>query len=387
MEPWDGPAAIAFTDGTRDRRDARPQRPAARRAGWRPTTAWWCWPRRAGVLDDPAARSCARGGCSRASCSWSTSAQGRIVADDEIKRELAAPPALRRLVRRSSVVHFDRPARAPPRVAARSSRCARASCAFGYTQEDISVILAPMARDGRGADRLDGHRHRRWRCSLTSAPLLFNYFKQLFAQVTNPPIDPIREEIVMSLGAERRRASATCSRRRPSTPTSSCSTSRSCATANWRAAPRSTHDDLPAAHDRHHLAGRRAGRRHGARARAHLREAHDGDRRGVNILILSDRDLGAERAPIPALLAVAAVHHHLVARGHAAAGRPRGRDRRAPRGPPLRHAGRLRRRGGQPVPDARDARRARSRDGLLGAAASPRGGRRRSYVKAIARAC
>ena len=73
--------------------------------------------------------------------------------------------------------------------------------AFGYTEEDLRLLLAPMAQNGEEAHRLDGHRHRRWRCCRPGRALLFDYFKQLFAQVTNPPLDAIREELITSMAS------------------------------------------------------------------------------------------------------------------------------------------------------------------------------------------
>ena len=138
--------------------------------------------------------------CSRASSSSSTSSEGRIVDDEEVKREVATQqPYGEWFERAASCTSTTSRARRRRR---RRPSCRRASAqlAFGYSQEDLRVLLAPMAREGRGADRLDGQRRRAGRALATSAPPLFNYFKQLFAQVTNPPIDPIREAIVMTLG-------------------------------------------------------------------------------------------------------------------------------------------------------------------------------------------
>ena len=147
------------------------------------------------------------------------------------------------------------------------------------------------------------------------APPLFSYFKQLFAQVTNPPIDPIREEIVMSLATSlgnernlfdetpRARAQAAARPADPAQPRAR------------DAAPRRPRR-LRGAHDRHHLAGRaRAPRGMGEAIERICRQAREAIAEGVNIIILSDRQLGPRRAPIPSLLAVAAVHHHLVLEG------------------------------------------------------------------------
>ena len=120
-----------------------------------------------------------------------------------------------------------------------------------------------------------------------------------------------------------------------------------------------SHDVFHAAHDRPHLADRAGRRGDGVARGARLRRGVTrGSQRGANILSSSDRNVGPSASPIPSLLAVAAVHHHLVRAGHAPARRPRGRVGRAARGPPLRDADRLRRGRDQPVPDVRVARRA-----------------------------
>ena len=178
--------------------------------------------------------------------------------------------------------------------------------AFGYTQEDLASSWGRWPRRRR-AGRLDGQRHPLAVLSDQNPPL-FNYFKQLFAQVTNPPIDPIREEIVMSLatslGSERNLFDETPEHAHKLAQTAILSTgsSRSCGTRPRRRR----------AHDRHHFAldGPRGD---GRRAEHICREAQEAIS-GVNVIVLSDRASG-RAAPIPSLLAVAAVHHHLVREG------------------------------------------------------------------------
>jgi glutamate synthase (NADPH/NADH) large chain len=122
--------------------------------------------------------------------------QGRIVSDDEIKRELATANPYRDWLDRTQIVLEDLPVRQPARPPAR--RLLDRQQAFGYTQEDIKFLLTPMATDRPGGHRLHGHRHADLG-AVDKSKLLYTYFKQNFAQVTNPPIDPIREELVMSL--------------------------------------------------------------------------------------------------------------------------------------------------------------------------------------------
>ena len=199
MEPWDGPASIAFTDGTRDRRGARSQRAASvallRHQGR---------PRHHGVRGRRA-RHPARGRAGQGASapghasSSSTPSKGRIVDDEEIKRELAAEHPYRRVARRRtwSTSTTCRPARAEQPD---HETVFKRQQAFGYTQEDLRVLIAPMAMNGEepvGSMGTDTSL-----AVLSDRPrLLFDYFKQLFAQVTNPPLDAIREELVTSMGS------------------------------------------------------------------------------------------------------------------------------------------------------------------------------------------
>ena len=219
--------------------------------------------------------------------------------------------------------------------------------------------MAPMALNGQEAVGSMGTDTPL--AVLSNKPqLLFNYFKQLFAQVTNPPIDPIREELVMSLkatiGAEQNLfeetpaalpAARARGRRSSTTPT----LAQIKALQQRQAARRDAADALSRSRD----GG--AGLREGAR-RAVLASAEARSPTAPRILVLSDRGVDEEHAPIPSLLATAAVHHHLIREGTRTrcglvveSGEPR--EVHA-----LRAAGRLRRRRGQPVPRVRDARRA-----------------------------
>ena len=129
--------------------------------------------------------------------------------------------------------------RGRPRVP-RSSRCAPRQLAFGYAQEDLRVTARADGARRRRADRLDGQRHARSPSSRTRAPPLFSYFKQLFAQVTNPPIDPIRESIVMSLEAVHRLRDQPARRDARARAPARDADSRSCATPSSRSCARST---------------------------------------------------------------------------------------------------------------------------------------------------
>ena len=182
-----------------DRRRARPQRPASQpllgdqgRAGGHGLGS-----RRAG--HSAAATSCRRAACGRAACSWSTPSQGRIIADDEIKHALASRHPYRQWLDENQI-DARRPARpgGAGRTATWTSRCCTLQRAFGYTLEDLRILMAPMAADGQEAIGSMGNDTPL--AVLSDRPqLLYNYFKQLFAQVTNPPLDAIREEIITSL--------------------------------------------------------------------------------------------------------------------------------------------------------------------------------------------
>ena len=232
--------------------------------------------------------------------------------------------------------------------------------AFGYTFEDLQVLIAPMASDG--VEAIGSMGNDTPLAVLSNKPqLLYNYFKQLFAQVTNPPIDAIREEIIMAvdtaLGPEGNLLEPPpASARQIELPTPVLRNEELAKLRNLDGGA-GAHGfksvTLPILFD---VAAGGAGLRAGDRGRCARRPARPSPT-GNNILILSDRGHDRERAPIPALLAVAAVHHHLIREG------PRTRvglvleTRRAARGAPLRAADRLRRERHQPVPGLRDPRR------------------------------
>ena len=297
----------------RDRRDARPQRPAPRplagdqgrlgraRLGDRRDG-------RAGRQHRPQGPPAARQALPRR-----PRAEGRIVADEEVKRDVATQQPYGDWYREGIVHLADLPdARAAPSRA--PSRCALRQLAFGYTQEDLRVLLGPTAA---GAAEPIGSMGNDLALAVLSdrQPPLFSYFKQLFAQVTNPPIDPIRESIVMSVatgvGSERNLLDETPEHAHQlsmDTPILRYARAREAAPGrlvDLRARTRST------------SRGRSATGPTGwpAPSSASAPRPTESLADGVNILILSDRDVGAERVPIPSLLAVAAVHHHLVREG------------------------------------------------------------------------
>jgi glutamate synthase (NADPH/NADH) large chain/glutamate synthase (ferredoxin) len=196
MEPWDGPAAVCFTDGrvigaTLDRNGLRPA------AGRRPRTASSSWARRPACSASSPRASSASGACSRASSFLIDLEQGRIVEDDEVKREVSTQQPYGEWYEQNTVHFSDLPEAHVTLTGVEPTGLRQ--MAFGYTQEDLRVLIAPMAAAGAEPTGSMGNDNALPVLSDRKPPL-YSYFKQLFAQVTNPPIDPIREEIVMSLG-------------------------------------------------------------------------------------------------------------------------------------------------------------------------------------------
>jgi glutamate synthase domain-containing protein 2/glutamate synthase domain-containing protein 1/glutamate synthase domain-containing protein 3 len=310
MEPWDGPASVAFTDGrvigaTLDRNGLRPGR-------WVETVdGLVVLGSECGLLDIAPDRVRRLGRLQPGKLFLVDLARGCIVEDADVKRAVSTRRPYGEWFVRNSV-HFDD---LPPSEAVTISDqpLHARQRAFGYTQEDLRVLLTPMARDG--AEPVGSMGNDLALAVLSDqAPPLFSYFKQLFAQVTNPPIDPIREEIVMSLvtslGSERNLFDETPAHahklilRQPVLLNRELETLRHVSHEEFSA---QTFDiTWPVAE------GPAGMERALERICAH---AHEAIAEGVNILILSDRSLGPARAPIPSLLAVSAVHHHLVREG------------------------------------------------------------------------
>ena len=309
MEPWDGPAAIAFTDGrvigaTLDRNGLRPGR-------WLETTdGYVILGSEAGILPVPASKIKRLGRLQPGKLFLVDLAQGRIVPDAEIKRQVATQRPYGAWFDEHTV-HFDN---LPPSCARPLHEPLRQlQLAFGYSREDIAFTLPTMVHSAEepvgsmGAD-----------ISLAAlsdaSPMLFDYFKQLFAQVTNPPIDPIREGIVMSisagLGAEGNLLEESPSHAHQLVLDTPILLNHELETL------RNVAHDVFNSHtiDITWLAAEGPAGMEIALG-AVCAEAHDAIARGANILILSDRRVGPERAPIPSLLVVAAVHHHLVREG------------------------------------------------------------------------
>ncbi len=312
MEPWDGPASIAFTDGVRigavlDRNGLRPSRYVVTKDGLVVMAS------EVGVLDIPPDRIEAKGRLQPGRMLLVDTSLGRIVDDEEIKESMAARKPYRRWIDQSLVKLADLPLAPSEPEAFDEATLREQQQAFGYTIEDLRILMAPMAINGQEAVGSMGTDTPP--AVLSDRPqLLFAYFKQLFAQVTNPAIDPLREELVMSiattLGAEQNLFDETplhCRQLELKTPAltnEELERIKGLRREGLRTATLST------------LFRPTGGADGLERALDDLcRAASDAIAAGATLLVLSDRGVDAEQAPIPSLLAVSAVHHHLIREG------------------------------------------------------------------------
>jgi len=310
MEPWDGPASVAFTDGrvvgaTLDRNGLRPGR-------WVETTdGHVVLGSESGLLDIPPEQVRRLGRLQPGKLFLVDLERGRIVEDEEVKREVAAKQPYGEWYTRNAVPFSELPPSSEVTISDQPLPLRQR--VFGFSQEDLRVLLEPMAIDA--AEPIGSMGNDLALAVLSDqAPPLFSYFKQLFAQVTNPPIDPIREEIVMSLtttlGNERNLFDETPEHAhkllldQPILLNRELETLRHVDHDVYKA--RTLDSTWP-------VADGAAGM--GAALERLCRQAHEAIAAGINIIIVSDRLVGPRRAPIPALLASAAVHHHLVLEG------------------------------------------------------------------------
>ncbi len=314
MEPWDGPAAVAFTDGrmigaTLDRNGLRPARYLitdddvvlmASEMGVLPIAQskivkkWRLQPGKMFLID---------------------MVQGRIVDDAELKQQIATAKPYRKWIEQSRYFLDDM-----PKVADKSEAqisLLDAQQAFGYTQEDLKFIMLPLASAGEEATGSMGNDAALPILS-SKNKVLYNYFKQLFAQVTNPPIDPIREEIVMSLtsfigpkpnllGIDETKPALRLEVHQPVLSLEDMAKLHGI-------------DKLTKGQYKSQVLDLTYAAKNGAagceKAIAEVcKAANKAVAAGVNVLILSDRAVSEKRVAIPALLATAAVHHHLVKAG------------------------------------------------------------------------
>jgi glutamate synthase (ferredoxin) len=311
MEPWDGPASIAFTDGTvigavLDRNGLRPSRYYVTKDDLVIMAS------EVGVLDIPAENVLVKERLHPGKIFLVDTAQGRIVDDEEIKGQLAAEHPYRQWLDQNLVDIDDLPD--APVEKPEPETVFRRQQAFGYTQEDLRWLIAPMATAGEepvgsmGTDTA--------LAVLSDKPrLLYEYFKQLFAQVTNPPLDAIREELVTDMGStigpERnllKPEPESCRQIKIKYPII-----HNAHVAKLRHLP----PDSPFRSTTLSMLYNPAEDGPGLeKAMEELcRRASEAVKAGFNILILSDRGVGPAQAPIPSLLATAGVHHHLVREG------------------------------------------------------------------------
>jgi glutamate synthase (NADPH) large chain len=310
VEPWDGPAAVAFSDGrvigaTLDRNGLRPGRWLLTKDGW------VVFASETGVLELPPGEIEAKGRLLPGKLFLVDLERERVVPDEEIKLDLARRRPYGRWLADRVVDIEQLPDKSPrvPRVEPLRAK----QLAFGWSEEDLRVTLAPMARD---AVEPTGSMGNDTALAVMSdmRPPLFSYFKQLFAQVTNPAIDPIRESIVMSLeaciGPEINLLGETpdhCHQLVMPQPLL-----RSPQLEKLRQVDHSVFEartiDMtwPVSQGAMGME---------ARLEEICATASELVGRGVNIIILSDRNLGPDRAAMPSMLAVGAVHHHLVREG------------------------------------------------------------------------
>jgi len=312
-EPWDGPAALAFTDGTvvgasLDRNGLRPAR------YWITKDRLVIMASEVGVVDVEPSTIIEKGRLGPGHVFAVDTARKRLLHDAEVKREYAVAQPHSAWVERG-IVPIERlvNSHSADEVLADPQTLLRSQIAFSYTQEELTMIIEPMVKGAKEPIFSMGDDVPLSVLSAKAKPL-FTYLKQLFAQVTNPPIDPIREELVMSLN--------TILGGRPNLLEEGPLAKRLILTKSPLLLPQEfstvralRHSDLKATTISVHF---KAGEGPAALRQAVIRvceEAVAAVDAGATILILSDRGVNAAKAAIPSLLATAAVHHHLIRTG------------------------------------------------------------------------
>lgn len=314
MEPWDGPASIAFTDGkvvgaTLDRNGLRPSRYYVTRDDMIVLAS------EVGVLDIPADEVLYKERLQPGRMLLIDTEEKRIISDEEIKRSLVREHPYQQwlkdnLVDFSELTH-DLEYKTPEEL--EHHRIVQRQKVFGYTYEDLKVNVGPMAE--KSLQPVGAMGNDAPIAVLSNKPqLLYNYFKQLFAQVTNPPIDPIREELITStetyLGAQGNILDPTPERCRQIMLPSPILTTEEFDKLKHLGNAHFTHKELPM------LFEVEAGAEGLEKSLDELFASADkAISEGANIIILSDRAFDKYHAPIPALLAVSGLHHHLIRRG------------------------------------------------------------------------
>ncbi len=311
MEPWDGPACVTFTDGTLigavlDRNGLRPGRFSVTDDGLVVLAS------ETGVLDLDPARVVRKGRLQPGRMFLVDTEHGRLVGDDEVKAELAAARPYEEWLHAGQLQLSDLPER--EHVVHTAKSVARRQQIFGYTTEELRILLSPMARTG--IEALGSMGTDTPIAVLSDRPrLLFDYFTQLFAQVTNPPLDAIREELVTALGTtigpENNLLDDTpVHARKVVLPFPVIDNDELAKITRINA-----DGDLPgyATHVVRGLYDVRGGAQAmSARLNQIFAEVSSAIARGVRFVVLSDRDSDNDKAPIPSLLLTSAVHHHLI---------------------------------------------------------------------------
>ncbi len=311
MEPWDGPACVTFTDGHQigavlDRNGLRPSR------FWVTDDGLVVLASEVGVLDFKPESVVRKGRLQPGKMFLVDIDQGRIIEDDEIKQTLASAQPYGEWLSSGLVRLSDLPAR--EHIVYPHSSVVRRQRAFGYTEEEIRLIITPMARNG--AEPLGSMGTDTPIAALSEKPrLLFDYFAQLFAQVTNPPLDAIREELVTSLGGSigpehNLLDPGPNSCRQISLQFPVIDNDELAKIINVNADGDQPGFVCHVVKGLFPIAG--GGQGLAARIKEIRTEVSKAIEEGARIIVLSDRDGDAENAPIPSLLLTSAVHHHLI---------------------------------------------------------------------------
>lgn len=311
MEPWDGPACVTFTDGTQvgavlDRNGLRPGR------YWVTDDGLVVLSSEVGVLDIDPAKVVRKGRLQPGKMFLVDTAEHRIIEDDEIKASLAAEQPYAEWLETGEIELEDLPER--EHIVHTHASVTRRQQTFGYTEEELRVLLAPMARTA--GEPLGSMGTDSPIAALSERPrLLFDYFTQLFAQVTNPPLDAIREELVTSLrstlgpaGNLLEPTAAAC--RSVTLPFPVIDNDELAKLIHINA-----DGDMPGMKAAtlaglYRVSG--GGDALAARIEEICTEVDAAIEDGARLVVLSDRHSDAEHAPIPSLLLTSAVHHHLI---------------------------------------------------------------------------
>ncbi|HWR84646.1 MAG TPA: glutamate synthase central domain-containing protein, partial [Rhodoglobus sp.] len=310
MEPWDGPAALVFTDGslvgaTLDRNGLRPGRYLVTDDGLVVLAS------EIGVLPELEPSRVVRKGRLRPGKMFLVdTAEGRIIEDDEVKSQLAASQPWGQWLKDNRIALKDLPER--EHIVHTAASVTRRQRTFGYTEEEVRILIGPMAKNG--AEPLGAMGSDTPIAVLSERPrLLFDYFTQQFAQVTNPPLDSIREEVVTSmrlgLGPERNLLDATPEHARQialdfpvidNDELAKIQHIKPGSSLTYTARGLYRVDKGPKAMEK--------------RLAQMCAEVDEAIEQGAQFIVLSDRDSNADLAPIPSLLMLSAVHHHLIRR-------------------------------------------------------------------------